>query len=272
MARKRSDIPEPTFEVRFVASHVHPEKMPLRAVSDALSAVQDLACGRDSFDTSHVPLDKSIGLIDVKRGSAVYSCVAQAPTEALDNLSRVGNLLATYGETLDPAMTEQLIVALSPIRSLSEIAKAIGCSVEIVVLKPERRQLLTIGEDDYTKLSKKLLVSGESSIYGKIERVGGATEMRCLMRIPGRRRLLYCDVKNRDLVRRLGQHLYENVVADGTATWLLRSWRVVKFTINGFSLPKFGNPTDTIHELRSAGMDAWDNIDDPGAFLKDMRS
>lgn len=70
---------QPTFEVRFVGPGLSLEKIPLRAVSDALSAVPDLAAGRDPFETAHVPAELSIGLVDVRQGSAVYSCVARAP-------------------------------------------------------------------------------------------------------------------------------------------------------------------------------------------------
>ena len=81
-----------TFEVRLVGSDYTPERVPLRWVNEALSAVQDLASGRDPFEMRQVPQDKGISVSRIRTGSAVYSCVARAPKEARTNLSRIGVL------------------------------------------------------------------------------------------------------------------------------------------------------------------------------------
>ncbi len=272
MAKKTAAKAKPTatFEVRFVAPEILPEEIPLRAVSDALSAVQDLASGRDPFEEQHVPLEKGIGLIDVRRGSAVYSCLSRAPTEAIANLTRVGALLSAPDQ--ERAEGDGLVTALRPIESLSDIAKSVNCRVIVNMIGQRRQPLFVVEKDDYQRISSQLLVSGETTIAGKIERAGGATGMRCLLRVPGRRRILYCDVKSRKLVQRLGQHLYEDIAATGTAVWIHRSWRVYKFTINDFTQPRLGNASDAITELRNAGLDAWDHIDQPDQYLREMRS
>ena len=86
--------PKATFEVRLVGPELAPERMPLRAVNDVLSAIQDLASGRDPFDLPRVPVEKSISLARIRSGSAVYTCVARSPREARSNLARVGKLLS----------------------------------------------------------------------------------------------------------------------------------------------------------------------------------
>jgi len=95
--------------------------------------------------------------------------------------------------------------------------------------------------------------------------------MRCLLRVPGRRRILYCDVRNKGLVRRLGQHLYEQVAATGTARWIHRSWRLYEFTINDFTQPRLGDPVEAIKELRRAGLSVWDQIEDPEQYFRELR-
>lgn len=263
---------EVTFEVRFVAPALIPEKIPLRAVSDALSAVQDLASGRDPFETAQVPPEKGIGLVDVRSGSAVYACVSRAPDEALANLKRVGEMLSApdSAETID-TNGDGLVAALRPIQALSEVAKHIGCRLEVSVGRRRRRTLLTVEASDFKTLSERLLLTGEKTIIGEIQRVGGATGMRCLLRVPGRRRILYCDVKNKDLVRRLGQHLYEQIAATGTAVWIHRSWYIYRFTINNFTQPRIGDLNEAIEGLRQAGLDAWDHVRDPESVIRELR-
>jgi hypothetical protein len=264
-----SDSPQPTFSVRFVGDDIAPERIPLRAVNDALSAVQDIASARDPFEMGRVPPEKSIGLLDVRRGSAIYSCVARAPDEAKRNLSRFAAVLTDNGET--DAESDLLVSVLSSIQSLSEVAKSNRCRIEIDLLDGPQRFTFSVSEGDFTRLSKSLLLKGDTTVVGKIERAGGVTGMKCLLRVPGRRRALYCNVQSRDLVRRLGQHLYETIAATGSAVWIHRSWRIYKFTIHDFSQPQLGDGEQALKELRRAGLDAWDNVADPAALMEEMR-
>jgi hypothetical protein len=260
----------PTFEVGFVAPGLVPEGIPLRAFTDALSAVQDLASGRDRFETSHVPLEKGIGLVDVRRGSAVYSCVSRAPDEARVYLSRVAALLSATG--VQGTEEDGLVAALRPIESLSGVARSIGCRIEVTLVDHRQSPLFVVDEDAFRRISNRLLLQGDTTVIGRVLRVGGATSMRCFLRVPGRRHGLYCDVDGKDLVRRLGQHLYEQIVATGTATWIHSLWRIYRFKIRDFTQPQLGNPNEAIEQLRNAGLKAWDQIPDPDAFIQELRS
>jgi hypothetical protein len=276
MAKKKRatrNAPNVTFEVCFEAPHITPEAVPLRSFSDALAAVQDLAAGRDPFETSHVPPEKVIGLVEVQEGSAVYQCVARAPDEALTNLRHVNRILSIgqNGDAKpDEETTDFLVASLRPIEALSEIAKRLQCEVKVRVNR--NQPLFTVGSKDYKRISTHLLIEGETSVVGEVLRVGGATKNRCLLRVPGRHRGLYCDVATRDLARKLGEHIYETVVAQGTAKWIHSSWRIVSFQIKSFTQPKVSNTAKVITELRKAGFDAWDKIDDPETFLREVNS
>ena len=235
--------------MRFSAPQVDPESIPLRSVSDALSAVQDLASGRDPYVTRHVAIEQSIGLLDIRRGSATFRCLSHSPRDAVRNLSRVARLLAN-GD-IAPSDDDRLVAILRPIESLSEISKAVKCPVE-VRLPGERQPLFAVQADDFARLSSRLLMEGETTVSGVVKRVGGVTKVRCRLRVPGRARGLYCDVKDdrkKELVRRLGRHLYEEILAQGRAVWISRSWRIFKFTITDFTQPKLGKPSDAIKAL-----------------------
>ncbi len=261
--------PLATFEVRLVGPDVLPEKIPLRVVSDALSAVQDIASGRDPFEEQHVSPERSINLLDVRRGSAAYSCIARAPKEAVTNLTRFGSLLSSLDN--NQGNGDDLVTALRPIATLSEIARSVGGRVQVMISGQHRTPIFSIHQDDYRRVSERLFVTGETTIVGRVERAGGATEMRCLLRVPGRRRILYCNVKDQKLARRLGRHLYEEIAATGTATWIHRTWRIHDFTINDFTRPRLGSVTEAIEELRSAGLSAWDEVDDPEKYLRELQ-
>lgn len=258
--------PTPTFSVRFVADGLSPQQVPLRAVNDALSAVQDLASGRDPFVTSKVDPGKAINLVRVRGGSAIYSCISHAPVEAMANLARAGALISAPEDVGD----DSLISVLKPLERLSEVARMVNCRLE-VISDPGSPPLLIIEENAYERVSKKLLVHGDATVIGRVERAGGSTEMRCGLRVPGRRHLLYCGVTTRDLVQRLGQHLYEQIAAVGTAIWIHRTWYIYQFKIADFSQPKIGIATEAIERLRKAGLSGWDDVPDPEKAIRDMR-
>ena len=126
-------------------------------------------------------------------------------------------------------------------------------------------------QDDFSRISNRLFLTGKTTIIGNVKRVGGATGMKCLLRVPGRRRILYCDLPNRNAARRLGQHLYEDIAASGIATWIHRSWYGYRFVIQDFSQPRIGDTKAAIEQLRKAGLSAWDKISDPDEFIRGLR-
>jgi len=267
MTKKNSATP--TFEVRLIAPGLLPEQIPLRTVSDTLSAVQDIASGRDPFEKRRVAPEKSIGLIDVRPGSVVYCCLSRSPDEALGNLERVGTILADPERDLSNG--DGLVTALRPIQLLNDVATAIGCRIEVTTKGRRRHPLFVVEEGVFARIAANLFVTGETTIVGKIERVGGATSLRCLLRVSGRIRGLYCDVKGTDLARRLGKHLYEEIAATGTARWIHRSWKIYDFAISDFTQPRLGDPDEAIRELREAGLSAWDEIHDPEEYMRQLR-
>lgn len=253
-----------SFEVKFEGPGIEPKKMPLRAMTTALSALQDLASWRDSYDSPKVPPEKAISLVKVRGGSVSYDCVSQSPEEATANFRRVGRFILTPGEYDD----DDLGAVLTPLKSLSKVAKACDCTVSVWTVGTAQERLMIIDSGVYERVAENAFIVGESTIIGEIVRAGGATNVRCVMRVPGRQRLLYCDVASDKLARRLGQHLYRHVVATGKATWLHRSWRLCRFEVTDFAIPALGDADEAIRELRQAGLSHWDNVDDPESLLR----
>jgi hypothetical protein len=259
----------PTFIVRLVAPDLGPSKIPFRVVSAALSAVQDLASGRDPLQTRQVPEEKVIGLVNVRKGSALYSCISRSPAEARSNLRLVGQILGSQGDASSP--DERLTRALKPIEKLSDVARAIGGRVEVALASQPKEPLFSVARDDFAKLSSRLFLIGETTVIGTVKRAGGQTDMKCALSVPGRRRLLFCDVRNKETVQRLGQHLYQEIAAQGTVVWIHSSWQIYKFTINDFTQPQITDAASAIKRLRESGLDAWDDVDSPEELLKELR-
>jgi hypothetical protein len=258
--------PDPVFEVVFEG--IYPEKIPLGTLSRILSAIQRLASGADS-DEDEEPAEATfvgnqIQLLGVRRGSAAYRFAGDAATQIIARLRLVGDVLD------DPGHVGENDYLLAPLERISTSAKTLGCEVRIKKPGRDGSVLAEIGPKSYDKIAKLIFVSGETSITGNVQRVGGATDMRCALRVPTQQRLLFCKVKTKEIARTLGDCLYKNVSATGQARWIKGTWHLNAFTVTGVAELKTASVLDAFKAIYDAGGSGWDEIDDPGKFLEEV--
>jgi len=209
--------------------------------------------------------DDSVSLLKVRRGSAHFVCAAKQPERALSNLRLAGQLLNS------PDQADQLAYAFTPIEELSAIARSLGCTITLRPADERQAVLATIEPETFGRLASQLLLEGDTTITGRVERVGGATEMRCALRVAFQHRLLYCRVVGEDAVRKLGQSLYEDVAVSGTARWIRNSWRIVAFTVRDVApQPKPGSLAEAFGAIREAGGKGWGRYRDPRKHLQEV--
>ena len=265
MSKTRKPIP--VFEVLFDGPGIYPEKIPLGALTQTFSAIRRLAAGSDLADEEEDQETASgdiIRLLDVVRGSAVFRFVGPSPVAALERLRLAGRVLQKPEEIADNDYV------LGPIERLSAAAKRFDCAIVVRQAGHENSILARIEPNSFETISKRLFISGDTSISGRVERVGGATEMRCVLRVPFQDRLLYCRVSSVEVARKLGDRLYQEVTVQGSAQWLKNKWRIVSLTIHDMRPLKSGSINEALEALREAGGKGWDLIDDPDAYLEEV--
>ena len=262
MAKQKK--PNPAFEVDFNGAGIYPEMIPLSFLSRVLSAVRRLAAGEagSEEDEASGQAEAEVGLLQVKRGSAVYQFTA--PALALAHLRAAGKVLAR------PETIGDRDYILNPVEELSSVAKSLHCSVVLKEPGKDGIVLAKIEPGSYSSISQRLLIQGETAIMGRVVRVGGATEQKCGLRVRDQSRMLICKVESADIARKLGQRLYEEVAAYGKATWLKTNWKIVAFTVKEVQQPKLGPAEEAIEALRKAGGKGWDDIPDPEAFIEEV--
>lgn len=240
---------------------VFPESVRVRALADVLSAIHGLAQGEQVDDEAD---GGTIRLIGVKRGSAIFRCVAEQPNEIFDGLRRTRALLN------DPARYDELSGMLGPLRCLSEVAGSVGSPVVIRGTNGSREEYIRIEPTTYKQVSYAVLMSGDKMIRGTVQRVGGATEPKCALRIPDRAKLLFCTVADDSVAHDLARFLYGEVVVTGLARWIRRTWEIVEYDIREVQCPRGGALSEAFEALRKAGGSAWDNVTDPEEFLREV--
>jgi hypothetical protein len=260
--------PAPVFEVVFTGANVYPEKIPIRKVADALSAVQRLATGEviGEEEDEEEEADGAVRLLDVTRtASAVFRFVGASPGLAIQRLREAGKILQ------DPETAGQSEYILRPVKDLSAIAGKLDCSVVLREAAGEREVLARIERDSYSRISRSLLLSGNTELSGIVQRVGGATAIRCALRVSFQPKLLFCRVDAESVARQLGDALYQRVIVHGTARWFKTTMRIFSFVIKDVSRLKGGSLSEHLAALWDAGLSDWEKLDNPDAYLQEIR-
>jgi hypothetical protein len=205
-------------------------------------------------------------LLDVRRGSARYGVLSDSAPAALKTIAETGRYLQ------DPSRSEWEPEILSPIREISAVAKTLKSQVEFRRPGKNGELLATITPQSYEEMSRVAFITGDSTVSGYLERVGGATSWFCGLRLPDQSaKMLICPVDSQDLVRQLGQHVYENVRVSGAVTWFRRNWRVRRVYVKSFEPTKEGSILQALDRIYEAGGKDWNDVQDVDGLLSEIR-
>lgn len=259
--------PPPVFELEFKGPGIYPWSIPISKVTGAISAIKRIVAGdilAEEDEDEDQPGDETITLLQVKRGSAVYQFAAQPKSLAKQRFTATGNVLH------NPEEVGQSEYVLRPIKDLSIIARVLECSILIKEPGKGSHVFAEVHGESYSELSKSLIMTGETSITGKVLRVGGATDVRCGLRVPFQSRMLFCKVDGHEVAKKLGDFLYQRVVVQGAAKWLKNSMRLFSFTIKDVYEPKSASIINSLDSIWEAGMKEWEKLEDPDAYFQEM--
>lgn len=268
--------PEVAFVIRLVGKGIKPWAVPLRALATVLECVQKLVeqkdeadedptlASRDEFDQAGAVLH----LLNIKSSSAAYGVAAPDRLGAVTVLTRFGSAL------VKPRDEDWLDSTLSSVRDISKVARSLGCEIEF--RKPGKPRfgdvIARITPTTSADIEESAFVFGHTSVYARIERIGGATKMGCGIRLPrSPRKMIHCEIGSEELVRDLGQYLYQHVSLHGHATWLRHNMTLKSMRIDSYDPPKTGSFETMLRQTHKVGGHAWDHIDDPQDYISKMR-
>lgn len=230
--------------------------MSVRAIADVIGALENILLPEPDSE----PVE--LGLIDITRGSAVYRCVSSNRDQTTNRLRLVGRLIQ------EEESTNGVLGQVFPhLKTLSEAARLGGGELSIRRIDGKKRETLaTILPDTYTQLKSAYTVSGQTTLFGELKRVGGATAPKCMIRALGQRRAIYCALTQRQ-ARVLARQLYQKVVLEGEAVWLRGCWDIVDFLVLRIVPYRKRSLAAARELLRNAGAERWDSVPDSDIFF-----
>ena len=125
-----------------------------------------------------------------------------------------------------------------------------------------------ISPDSEIKVTEDFFYKGETTIYGRVERVGGAVP-RVRIKLDDDQ-VIYSDVSE-TMAKNLARQLYTEVCLKGLAKWRKEDLQIEDFLIEQVEEFKEISFTESISELRKLIGQKWDEIPDPQQFLTNLR-
>lgn len=252
---------KPLFTIRLTGEGVRPQLIPASDLAELLIAAEQTVLALANRDHPESADDLVVGLAAVTDASIGFAFTSNHPEVTL----------STY-EELVTAVGNRLFHSL-PARSLEGIRTLTRFSRE----HKGRTQfwngrgatpLLDLPPDYAVDVPAPEYQRGETTLYGKIERVGGVRP-RVRLRV-STREVIYGDISE-EQGRILGARLYANAALRGRATWDANDGSVVYFRVDEILDYERSSVADAFKELRKASGIAFDSIEDVDLFAKRIR-
>jgi hypothetical protein len=114
-------------------------------------------------------------------------------------------------------------------------------------------------------------VSGRTTMYGKLDRVGGENWPSAVLIHPVMGKITV-RLANSDLAKELGDKLFKMIGLEGEARWDSDEWELEEFRADAIVAvyPRVGI-TEAFEALAQAAGDTWDTVD-PEEYVRELRS
>lgn len=240
---------------------VLPETIPARELAEMLVALETAIVGAMGLTPDEQLAEPPVvSLVGIRRGSTSLQ------------LLKSPRVLRAYTR-LATAVAERDVGSLPPraregTRLLARVVERRGIEVQFRDPLQRRRVIGVIRPDTDLFAASTAPLKGETTLYGKVERVGGATPRLRLQIEDGR--TISCDI-SRALAKELGKRLYEWVGVAGTAEWNPVDLTVESFRVERVLAFQDPHPTEAFERLSEELAGAWDDVDDVVAEVTRLR-
>lgn len=202
-------VADTLFEIRFAGGGILPENVRAGEMAEILNSIEDMVSAMVAKD--HPTLTKEdlvVGLVNIKRGSVHLQFSSKIPEVALPAFVQVSKTIKTKKFDALPK------TALKSLQTFSSFVHKKNCDAEFITRNGKTKVLATFTPDIQILSAGSL--SGETTIYGQVIRVGGREPKAMIETVDGL--TVYCDMESEDLARELGERLYTWVSLKGRAT------------------------------------------------------
>jgi hypothetical protein len=230
----------PQIAIKFVGRGMVPGMLRSRELADIIASFEEmLACVVADRHSNIEKDDVLVGLAAIGGGSIRLGFNTIMPSVVVAAYLSVASAVDKNDFTSLPSNS------LTPLNRIVAFTRRYHCVAELFSPGTDEH-IASITPETDTKISG--LIQGQTTIYGRILRVGGKTPRVMIETIPGD--TLSCVV-SLEIARELGERLYEFAEFSGIASWNANDWKIAEFRIQSFTISSTKTPEQTMNELRS---------------------
>lgn len=256
-----STMSEPVFKIT-LRGGVSPETLRAGELAELLRIVEDAILGIAEQEGDVDADDLYISLQRINRGSAKLLFTANMPTLAWSAYFTLSTALATANIASIPRP------AISAVQRMGHFATDHRIGIRFHRDLRSAAALAEIRPQSVGGLMALSMVSSETTLYGRLERVGGANPIARLR--VSEDRVVSCQM-SKALAKRIAPRLYEIVGLEGQAQYDMKNWSLVSFKATGILPYSETSIQDAVGALRNAAPDAWQGVDDVVGAVRELR-
>ena len=252
------------FQLRFTGGGVTPETVSAGELADLLLAAEAAIVGVALHRNPTLnPDDIVVGLVGIENRSL-----------GLKFSSPIPDIIAPAYEELTTSVRSRSFRGLASksirgIRVIAEFTTSRKCRAQFWNgTEAATTPLAEIAEGFEKSLPESQFIRGETTIYGKVERVGGV-DPKVRVRL-SEHEVVSCYL-NQVLAKELGKRLYAEVGLRRQATWDAEDHSLVYFRVEEFLPYREGKTASAFDELRAACGGAFDTVRDVVSWVAEER-
>lgn len=248
-------------EIHFTGPEITPESIRIGEIAVILDAIENILLAVVAED--HKGLTKeilTIGLHNVTSGSLGLQFTSRLPEVVTPAFEQVAKSIH-MGTAADLP-----VESLNHFEKILSFVKRRQALADFVIVNGKSKTLATLTSD--FELPKPIYLTGQTTIFGQIVRVGGVepkVEVKTISE-----QTLYCPFEI-ELASQLGARLYQLVGLNGTARWNAQNYEIEDFRVTGISEYQSSSLVDAFQSLSEIASEYYEDIEDVIGYIAELR-
>ncbi len=251
-----------TFQLHFTGRDIAPQTIHARELADVLAAVENALIGIVAAEHPELSKDNVIiSLVNIQTGSIGLQFGSSLPEVVNPSFIRLAEAVRdrTF-HTLPRSVYD-------PLNDILKFIRRHRAQADLIIENGSAQTIATITPD--VSLPKDAYITGETTIYGEIVRVGGVTPKVEVKTVNGT--TLFCPF-DRSLAGELGALLYQTAGLQGEARWNASTLELEAFTVHSVTEYQQVPITEAFAALRERAGKYYDDISDVTAYIASLRT
>jgi hypothetical protein len=254
-------------EITIEGQNVVPGKVSNHELAEILKTTEDMFTSLIEQDNPQLSKEKVfLGLVNIREGSVGLQFAPSLPDITFPAFRKITQSVQQQEYSALPSRT------VKSLESIRDLAKKRDWDFALGTMNGRRVIEATINRD--TVIEPVPLVSGPSTVYGYLIRVGGKTP-KALLQLPNRRGLS-CEFQGKhpvkqQVARELAPRIYTWIGLEGIAKWSSKDYSLREFEIQRITDYQDTPIASAVAELSQLVGKYFEGIGDPDEYVARLR-